>query len=115
MLYAIISEDHEQTLAARQRVRPAHLERLKSLASEGRLVLAGPHPAIDCEDPGTEGFTGSLIVAAFESWEAAEIWAQAAQQPVSDRHGEQPVGWQLPGSRASQQNDQPRQKEAQGE
>ena len=77
MLYAIISEDHEQTLAARQRVRPAHLERLQSLASEGRLVLAGPHPAIDCEDPGTEGFTGSLIVAAFESWEAAEIWAQA--------------------------------------
>jgi uncharacterized protein YciI len=77
MLYAIISEDHEQTLAARQRVRPAHLERLQSLASEGRLVLAGPHPAIDCEDPGTEGFTGSLIIAAFESWEAAEIWAQA--------------------------------------
>ena len=77
MLYAIISEDHEQTLAARQRVRPAHLERLKSLASEGRLVLAGPHPAIDCEDPGTEGFTGSLIVADFESWEAAKIWAQA--------------------------------------
>ena len=77
MLYAIISEDHEQTLAARQRVRPAHLERLQSLASEGRLVLAGPHPAIDCEDPGTEGFTGSLIVAAFESWEAAKTWAQA--------------------------------------
>jgi len=77
MLYAIISEDHEQSLAARQRVRPAHLERLKSLASEGRLVLAGPHPAIDCEDPGTDGFTGSLIVAAFESWEAAKAWAQA--------------------------------------
>jgi len=77
MLYAIISEDHEQTLEARQRVRPAHLERLKSLASEGRLVLAGPHPAIDCEDPGTDGFTGSLIVAAFESWEAAKAWAQA--------------------------------------
>jgi len=77
MLYAIISEDHEQTLATRQRVRPAHLERLQSLASEGRLVLAGPHPAIDCEDPGTEGFTGSLIIAAFESWEAAKTWAQA--------------------------------------
>lgn len=77
MLYAIISEDHEQSLAARQAARPAHLQRLQSLASEGRLVLAGPHPAIDCEDPGTDGFTGSLIVAAFESWVEANAWAQA--------------------------------------
>ena len=75
MLYAIISEDVENSLEKRLSVRPAHVERLKSLAASGHLVLAGPHPAIDSDDPGTNGFTGSLIVAEFESLEAAQAWA----------------------------------------
>lgn len=75
MLYAVISEDIENSLEKRLSVRPAHIERLQQLKSEGRLVLAGPHPAIDSEDPGTNGFTGSLIVAEFDSLEAAQQWA----------------------------------------
>ncbi|VFN05859.1 MAG: hypothetical protein BECKG1743D_GA0114223_109131 [Candidatus Kentron sp. G] len=75
MLYAIISEDAKESLALRLRTRPAHLARLTQLKEEGRLVLAGPHPAIDSEDPGPAGFTGSLIVAEFESLEGAESWA----------------------------------------
>ncbi len=75
MLYAIISEDIENSLEKRLSVRPAHVERLQQLKSEGRLILAGPHPAIDNEDPGTNGFTGSLIVAEFESLESAQQWA----------------------------------------
>ena len=77
MLYAIISEDIENSLEKRLSVRPAHVERLQNLKKEGRLVLAGPHPAIDNEDPGTNGFTGSLIVAEFDSLELAQIWADA--------------------------------------
>ncbi len=77
MLYAIISEDIENSLEKRLSVRPAHVERLQQLKTEGRLVLAGPHPAIDNEDPGTNGFTGSLIVAEFESLEVAQQWADA--------------------------------------
>ena len=77
MLYAIISEDVENSLEKRLSVRPAHVERLQQLKVEGRLILAGPHPAIDNEDPGTNGFTGSLIVAEFESLEAAQLWADA--------------------------------------
>jgi len=77
MLYAIISEDVEDSLEKRLSVRPAHVERLQQLKVEGRLILAGPHPAIDNEDPGTNGFTGSLIVAEFESLEAAQLWADA--------------------------------------
>lgn len=77
MLYAIISEDIENSLDKRLSVRPAHVERLNQLKNEGRLVIAGPHPAIDSENPGTNGFTGSLIVAEFESLESAQIWADA--------------------------------------
>jgi uncharacterized protein YciI len=75
MLYAIISEDHHNSLEKRLSVRPAHLERLQQLKNQGRLLLAGPHPAIDSEDPGSAGFTGSLIVAEFESLEQAQQWA----------------------------------------
>lgn len=77
MLYCIIGSDGADTLQKRIEARPAHLERLRQLQSEGRLVLAGPFPAVDAEDPGEAGFTGSLIVAEFESLEAAESWAAA--------------------------------------
>ena len=75
MLYAIIAEDVPGSLARRMEARPAHVERLKALQAEGRLVLAGPHPAIDASDPGPAGFSGSLIVAEFASREAAIAWA----------------------------------------
>ena len=75
MLYAIISQDIENSLEKRLSVRPAHVERLQKLKEQGRLILAGPHPAIDNNDPGPAGFTGSLIVAEFESLEAAQAWA----------------------------------------
>ena len=75
MLYAIISEDMPGSLARRMEARPAHVERLKVLQEAGRLVLAGPHPAIDSPEPGTAGFTGSLVVAEFASREAAIAWA----------------------------------------
>lgn len=77
MLYAIIAEDNENSLQARLAARPAHLERLHALKSEGRLILAGPNPSIDSNDPGEAGFSGSLIVAEFESLESAQIWADA--------------------------------------
>jgi len=75
MLYAVISQDVADSLQKRMSARPAHVERLLALKEEGRLILAGPHPAIDSPDPGSAGFTGSLIVAEFESLEAAQIWA----------------------------------------
>ena len=75
MLYAIIAEDLAGALSKRLEARPAHLERLKALHAEGRLLLAGPHPAIDAEEPGPAGFSGSLIVAEFASREAAIAWA----------------------------------------
>lgn len=75
MWYAIMSEDNNDSLAQRMAARPAHLERLKALQNEGRLLLAGPFPAIDNIDPGSAGFSGSLIVAEFDSLEAAKIWA----------------------------------------
>jgi uncharacterized protein len=75
MLYAIITEDVPGSLEKRLAHRPAHVERLKALQAEGRLILAGPHPAIDAEDPGPAGFSGSLIVAEFASREAAIAWA----------------------------------------
>ena len=75
MLYAIIAEDIENSLEKRLSSRSAHVERLNTLKSEGRLIIAGPHPAIDSEDPGTNGFTGSLIVAEFDSLESAQAWA----------------------------------------
>jgi len=77
MLYAIIGEDRPGTLDQRLASRPAHLERLQALQAEGRLILAGPCPAIDSPDPGPAGFTGSLIVAEFASLEAARAWADA--------------------------------------
>lgn len=75
MLYVIIGEDHPQSLAKRLAARPAHLERLQALQAQGRLILAGPNPAIDSHDPGTAGFTGSIIIAEFESLTAAQAWA----------------------------------------
>lgn len=75
MLYAIIAQDIENSLEKRLGARPAHIERLEQLKAEGRLILAGPHPSIDSEDPGTNGFSGSLIVAEFVSLEEAQAWA----------------------------------------
>lgn len=75
MWYAIISQDVENSLEKRLSVRPAHVERLQALKSEGRLFVAGPHPAIDSEDPGEDGFTGSLIIAEFDSLTDAQNWA----------------------------------------
>ncbi|MFD2643258.1 YciI family protein [Pseudomonas japonica] len=77
MLYAIIATDVANSLESRLAARPAHLERLQQLKAEGRIVLAGPHPAIDSNDPGAAGFSGSLIVAEFESLQAAKAWADA--------------------------------------
>ncbi len=75
MLYAIIASDIENTLAKRLAARPEHLERLEALKNQGRLVLAGPHPAIDSNDPGEAGFTGSLVVAEFATLDDARNWA----------------------------------------
>lgn len=77
MLYAIISEDHPDTLAKRLAARPDHLARLQALQDAGRLLLAGPHPAVDRENPGDAGFTGSLVVAEFPSQADAQQWADA--------------------------------------
>lgn len=77
MYYAIIAEDVPNSLEKRLAHRPAHLERLQTMQAEGRLLLAGPFPAIDSVDPGPAGFSGSLIVAEFESLEQAQGWAQA--------------------------------------
>ena len=77
MLYVINGEDRAGTLAQRMAARPAHLERLQALQAAGRLILAGPCPAIDSPDPGPAGFSGSLIVAEFASLEAARAWADA--------------------------------------
>lgn len=77
MLYAIFSEDVPNSLEIRLKARPAHLARLEILKSQGRLVLAGPHPALDTPDPGSAGFSGSLVVAEFSSLEEAESWARA--------------------------------------
>lgn len=83
MLYAIISQDVENSLEKRMAVRPAHIERLNVLKNEGRLILAGPHPAIDNNEPGEAGFTGSLVVAEFDCFEEAQTWADADPYLVS--------------------------------
>lgn len=75
MLYAIICQDIENSLEKRKAIRPFHLSRLEDLQNQGQLIIAGPHPAIDSEDPGDEGFSGSLIVAEFADLEAAQSWA----------------------------------------
>lgn len=75
MYYAIISQDIADSLALRQQNRPAHIARLNSLRDQGRLLLAGPFPAIDCTEPGEAGFTGSLVIAEFSSLQAAREWA----------------------------------------
>ena len=77
MWYAVISEDVPNSLESRLQARPDHLQRLTALVDEGRLLIAGPHPAIDSEDPGPAGFTGSLVVVDFPSLEEAKAWADA--------------------------------------
>ena len=77
MFYAIIAEDNKNSLELRKQTRPAHLARLEALKDEGRLLIAGPHPSIDSDDPGEAGFTGSLVVAEFASLQAAQDWANA--------------------------------------
>jgi hypothetical protein len=77
MYYAILCEDVPDSLLLRQNARPAHLERIQQLVDQGRLLAAGPHPALDTEDPGDAGFTGSLIIAEFDSLEAATAWADS--------------------------------------
>ncbi|CAM3902333.1 YciI family protein [Serratia silvae] len=82
MLYLIYAQDVPGTLEQRLAVRPAHLARLQALRDEGRLVVAGPNPAIDSNDPGQAGFTGSTVIAEFPSLDAAKSWA--AQDPYVD-------------------------------
>ena len=75
MYYSIVGIDNDNSLEKRLAARPAHLERLQQLHNEGRLLTAGPNPAIDNEDPGPNGFTGSIIIAEFDSLDAAQNWA----------------------------------------
>ncbi|ALS98763.1 YciI family protein [Lacimicrobium alkaliphilum] len=77
MWYMIYSEDIDNSLPLRKQARPDHLARLEQLKQQGRLLIAGPCPAIDAEDPGEAGFTGSLVVAEFDSLEQAQAWADA--------------------------------------
>ena len=77
MLYAIIAQDIENSLSKRMEARPSHVARLNELKDEGRLILAGPHPAIDVSEPGEAGFSGSLIVADFDDLQQAREWADS--------------------------------------
>ena len=77
MYYAILCEDVPDSLPLRQQARPAHLERIQALVDQGRVLAAGPHPALDTPEPGEAGFSGSLIIAEFESLEAATAWADS--------------------------------------
>jgi uncharacterized protein YciI len=77
MLYMILGQDAPNSLALRKQTRPAHVERLQLLQAQGRLILAGPRPAIDAADPGDAGFVGSLVVAEFDNLAAARSWAEA--------------------------------------
>jgi len=88
MLYAIIGHDVPDSLEKRMSVRPAHVERLQALQDEGRLMIAGPFPAVDGIDPGAAGFTGSLIVAEFASLQAAKDWANADPYVASGAYAE---------------------------
>lgn len=82
MLYSIVATDVKNSLPLRVSARPKHIERLNTLKNEGRLILAGPNPSIDSNDPGEAGFTGSIIIAEFESLNAAQEWA--SQDPYID-------------------------------
>lgn len=77
MLYSIVSDDVQDSLERRKAARPDHLARLEKLRDEGRLVLAGPSPAVDANDPGEAGFTGSVVIAEFDSLQEAKAWADA--------------------------------------
>ncbi len=77
MLYSIVGIDVEDSLQARLAARPEHVDRLKQLVSQGKLIVAGPNPAIDSSDPGDAGFTGSIIIAEFDSLQDAQDWADA--------------------------------------
>jgi len=77
MYYSIVATDHADSLDARNRARPAHLARLNELLDQGRLLVSGPNPRIDSEDPGAAGFSGSVIIAEFDSLAAAQAWAAA--------------------------------------
>lgn len=88
MFYAIIARDVEDSLEARLAARPAHLARLQRLQDAGRLLLAGPHPAIDSEDPGPAGFTGSLVIAEFPDLDAAQAWADEDPYAVAGVYAE---------------------------
>lgn len=77
MYYMIYAQDVENSLAIRVKARPDHVARLRALANEGRVLVAGPTPAIDAEDPGPAGFTGSLVIAEFASLDEAQLWADA--------------------------------------
>ena len=89
MYYAILCEDVPDSLPLRQQARPAHLERIQALVDQGRVLAAGPHPALDTPEPGDAGFTGSLVIAEFESLEDATAWADSASRK---RAPERP-GW----------------------
>ncbi len=86
MWYAIISEDVDDSLPGRKASREAHLARLQELNEAGRLLIAGPHPKIDAEDPGDAGFSGSLLVLEFDSLEAAQTWADADPYVLNGIH-----------------------------
>lgn len=77
MWYAILSQDVDDSLPLRAKARPDHLARVEALMNQGRLLVAGPHPSIDAEDPGAAGFSGSLIIAEFDSLESARLWADS--------------------------------------
>ncbi|MCK2041282.1 YciI family protein [Chromohalobacter sp. TMW 2.2308] len=77
MLYSIVSDDVQDSLERRKAARPDHLARLEKLRDEGRLILAGPSPAVDANDPGEAGFTGSVVIAEFDSLQDAQAWADA--------------------------------------
>ena len=88
MLYAIMARDVPNSIAVRPNVRPRHLEYLQPLVEQGRVVFAGPHPAIDSPDPGPAGFTGSLIIAEFDSLESARSWSSRDPYVVEGVFGE---------------------------
>jgi uncharacterized protein YciI len=75
MLYSIVANDVKDSLALRMKVRPAHIERLNNLKDQGRLIIAGPNPAIESNEPGKAGFTGSIVIAEFETLQQAQEWA----------------------------------------